>query len=215
MAFAGCTSLTSIDIPDGVTTIGASAFNGCENLTSITIPDSVTTIGGAAFYDCKSLTSITIPDGVTKIEVLTFNGCESLTSLTIPESVKRIEGVSSVARTGLTSIKILNPDCYIYDDAAVISETTTIYCYENSTAHKYAEKYGRSFEFLEKQSKVMGDINDDGEFNVADVVLLNKYLLGMPNAKLSDWHNADLCADDKLDVFDLCMMKKKLVEDLI
>ena len=60
-----------------------------------------------------------------------------------------------------------------------------------------------------------GNINGDEEFNVADVALFQKYLLGMSNTTLSDWQNAGLCADDRLDVFDLCMMKRKLVEDFI
>jgi len=55
------TGLTSVTIPDGVTTIGNSAFIGCTSLTSVTIPDSVTTIGNYAFWGCTSLTSVTIP----------------------------------------------------------------------------------------------------------------------------------------------------------
>lgn len=60
-AFNGRSSLTSITIPDGVTSIGDSAFSGCSGLTNVTIPDSMTIIGEAAFKGCNSLTSITIP----------------------------------------------------------------------------------------------------------------------------------------------------------
>ncbi|MFR6424693.1 MAG: leucine-rich repeat domain-containing protein [Oscillospiraceae bacterium] len=56
-----CTSLTSVTIPDSVTSIGEYAFSGCTSLTSVTIPDSVTSIGECAFYECTSLTSVTIP----------------------------------------------------------------------------------------------------------------------------------------------------------
>ena len=66
-AFASCTSLTNITIPDRVTTIDDYAFHNCTSLTSITIPDSVTSIGEGAFRNCRDLTSITIPDGVTSI----------------------------------------------------------------------------------------------------------------------------------------------------
>ena len=78
-AFYECDSLTSVTIPDSVTTIGYRAFYICWNLTSITIPDSVTTIGDDAFADCWSLTSITIPDSVTTIGKRAFAHCESLT----------------------------------------------------------------------------------------------------------------------------------------
>ena len=82
--FSGCSGLTNITIPDGVTSIGSYSFLGCSGLTSITIPDSVTSIGSSAFYNCSSLTSITIPDSVTSIGSSAFYGCSNLTSMTIP-----------------------------------------------------------------------------------------------------------------------------------
>ena len=85
-------SITSITIPNSVTSIGYKAFAGCWSLTSVTIPNSVTSIGDMAFMDCKRLTSITIPDSVTSIGKAAFNGCRSLTSVTIPDSVTSIGG---------------------------------------------------------------------------------------------------------------------------
>ena len=86
-AFSGCTNLTSISIPDGISSIGWRTFYGCTNLTSITLPDSVTSIGGDAFYGCTNLTSITLPDSITSIGDRAFYYCSSLASITIPNSV--------------------------------------------------------------------------------------------------------------------------------
>ena len=80
-AFYGCSSLTSIEIPNSVTSIENSAFYGCSSLTNVTIGNSVTTIGNNAFANCSSLTSITIPNSVTSIENYAFSGCDSLTSI--------------------------------------------------------------------------------------------------------------------------------------
>ncbi len=107
-AFSGCTGLTSVTIPNSVTSIGASAFSGCTGLTSVTIPDSVTSIGSKAFSGCTGLTSITIPDSVTSIDASAFKGCTGLTSVTIPNSVTSIGSSAFEGCTGLTSITIPN-----------------------------------------------------------------------------------------------------------
>ena len=80
-AFYYCSSLTSVVIPDSVTSIGERAFCSCKLLTSIVIPDSVTSIGERAFYYCISLTSIVIPASVTSIGKFAFYYCSSLTSV--------------------------------------------------------------------------------------------------------------------------------------
>lgn len=64
-AFAGCSGLTSVSIPAGVTDIGYRAFSGCSGVTSVTIPKGVTNIKGKAFSGCYGLTSVAIPEGVT------------------------------------------------------------------------------------------------------------------------------------------------------
>ena len=98
-AFEGCTGLTSVTIPNSVTSIGFDAFEGCSGLTSITIPNSVTSIGSEAFRGCSGLTSITIGNSVTSIGFNAFSGCSSLTSLTI--GMKNIGSVFS----GISSLK--------------------------------------------------------------------------------------------------------------
>jgi hypothetical protein len=77
-AFCYCYSLTSVAIPNSVESIGNDAFGRCTGLTSVTIPNSVTSIGKTAFYGCTGLTSVTIPDLVTSIGSIAFSGCDHL-----------------------------------------------------------------------------------------------------------------------------------------
>ena len=88
--FSDCKGLTSITIPNIVTSIGNSAFSGCTGLTSVTIPDSVTSIGGSAFSNCSGLTSVKIGNGVTIINNSAFSGCTSLATITLPAGITKI-----------------------------------------------------------------------------------------------------------------------------
>ena len=85
------TSVYSVNIGDGVTSIGTHAFDYCSELTSVTIPDSVTTIGESAFEGCNRLPSIEIPDSVTAIGPSAFYGCTSLASVRMSDNVTKIE----------------------------------------------------------------------------------------------------------------------------
>ena len=73
-----------------------STFNACSSLTSINIPSGVTTIGNNAFYVCASLTSVTIPDSVTSIDNYAFRSCDSLTSITVKATTPPTLGNSNV-----------------------------------------------------------------------------------------------------------------------
>ena len=103
-AFSYCKGLTSIEIPNSVTSIGEYAFSNCSGLTSIEIPNSVTSIGEGAFSNCSGLTSIEIPNSVTSIGSSTFYGCSDLTNIVIPESVANIGNYAFNYCSGLTDV---------------------------------------------------------------------------------------------------------------
>ena len=105
-AFSGCTSLTSITIPAGVTSIGDFAFSSCTALSSIELPTSLTSICKGTFNTCKSLTSITIPAGVTSISDNAFQSCTALTSIDLPASLTTIGNLAFSFCSSLSSIEL-------------------------------------------------------------------------------------------------------------
>ena len=134
-AFLGLV-VSSVYIPNGVTTIGHGAFANCTSLTSITIPNSVTSIGNYAFDNCTSLTSITLPNSVTSIGGWAFSGCTSLTSITIPDSVRSIDNSAFAGCASLTKVFYggLNSESWssiliIYGNQSLTE--TTIYYYSD------------------------------------------------------------------------------------
>lgn len=72
--------------------IGDYAFLSCSSLTSVTIPDSITSIGESAFANCNKLTSMTIPDNVTSIGSSAFKGCSALTTIAVQKAQNSITG---------------------------------------------------------------------------------------------------------------------------
>ena len=113
-AFADCSGVTSVVIPNGVWLIHTDAFDGCSGLTSVVIPNSVKYIGSGAFSYCSSLTSVEIPNSVTEIKGFAFYDCSSLTSVEIPNSVTSIGEYAFSGCSSLTSL-VVAPDNPIYD----------------------------------------------------------------------------------------------------
>lgn len=116
-------SITSVNIPGSVTSIGSHAFWACRGLTTVTIPGSVTTIGQGIFEDCTGLVSIYIGGGITQIPNQFCSGCTSLSHVSLPTSVKTI-GSSAFNRTALTSIDL--PDGVTFIDSSAFRDCSNL-----------------------------------------------------------------------------------------
>ena len=129
-ALKGCSSLTSVTIPNSVTSIGNSAFYGCTGLTRVTIPNSVTSIGSYAFEVCTGLTSVKIGNNVSKINYRTFKNCSSLVSILIGSSVEDIDISAFWYCSNLSSINV-DKENKVYDsrdncNAIIKTSTNTL-----------------------------------------------------------------------------------------
>ena len=113
-AFQDCKSLTSITIPNSVTSVGDFAFSSCSGLTSVTIPNSVTSIGICSFSYCYSLTTVNLPNSLTYIGKQAFWECYGLKSINIPPKVTYIGDYPFSGCSGLSSIKVDSGNMY-YD----------------------------------------------------------------------------------------------------
>ncbi|MBQ9084493.1 MAG: leucine-rich repeat protein [Clostridia bacterium] len=133
--FAGCRSLTSVSLPDGLTSLPIGLFSGCAALETVALPSALKTIGANAFEGCSSLSAITIPEGVEVIGDRAFMDCISLVSLRIPASVTTLyesaggecnfaRGCTSLVEVtvapGNTAFKSVDGVLYSFDGATLI-----------------------------------------------------------------------------------------------
>lgn len=127
-AFYQCASLTDVVIPESVTYIGGSCFAHCHSLQQITLPDNVYHISPEMFLNCSSLTQVNIPSTAEYIAGMAFWGCSSLTEITLPSGLLNIDAGAFEACDSLTEITILatTPPTLEYANA-ISSATTTIY----------------------------------------------------------------------------------------
>lgn len=211
-----------------------------SDIIAATIKDDTKGIAEMSFFTRSKLEFLDVPESVKYTGDLICAGLSSGRASRINYRCSYIGELTFAASKNTTDIYIYDPECDIFDsektipavyrytlpddessdddimltyiqDENKITGDVVIHGYSGSTAQAYAEKYGRKFELIEDAS-VSGDANADGLFNVSDVVALQKWLLNVSGTKLTDRKAVDLYADGKIDVFDLCLMKKALIE---
>lgn len=107
LAFYNCKELDSVSLPETVTKIGDRAFKNCTSIKRIVLPSSLAEIGEAAFESCENLTGLYLPDQLVSIGDYAFFRCSSIQSITVPKSVEHLGMVTFAYCEGLTSAMIL------------------------------------------------------------------------------------------------------------
>lgn len=213
---AGCQNTI---IPNTVTTIGNGAFWGCNSLTSVTMPNSVTVLEVQAFAYCRGLTSLTIGNSVTFIDEDAFGNCSSLKSVTIPSSVNIIGRSAFQDCSSLTDVY-----SYISDPSKVRCGDRMFYVYlENGnydysgrTLHvpqgsvdayqansKWCPYFGQIVE-MDSETGLKGDVNGDGEVNLADMNAIFDIILGNGYTAAADVNgDGNISIDDVVELVDI------------
>ena len=223
-------AITSIEIPDTVTSIGEMAFLGCTSLKSVKLSTGVAKIDKNAFGSCSALQEVqvakdnpnfssldgvlyskaqdtlviypaaktdaayTIPGGVTSVAMYAFSENPYLETLTIPNSLIKVGDSAFFNCKNLRSVSY-NGTEEEWNQIAIglLNEKLT----------------GANIQY---QERIIGDVNADGALTISDVVLLQKWLLAVPDTQLADWKAADFNGDQTLNVFDLCQMRYNLLK---
>ena len=149
-------SVKTIIVNSGITSIGKMVFSYLENVESISLPDSVTYIEEFAFDGCGAK-NIALPSGITSIEQGTFWGCSNLTSLEIPEGVTNISSYAFYYCAALESIKIPDSVTNIENDAFDRYSGFSIICKRNSYAFQFAKNHAIAYTFYDVDPNQCGD----------------------------------------------------------
>ena len=183
------------------------------------MPSTLKEIGNSAFFNSFCIKEVVFHEGLEAIGLNAFENSEMLTDVTLPKSLRSIGYEAFGGCKNLLSVTLLNPETEIYDLPNTFanpkelfdydSYTGVIRGYDNSTAEKYAKRFDRRFESLgaapTASDKSRGDITCDGSVDVADAVLLARYLNSDSEATVTDQglSNADCNRDGKTDSTDL------------
>jgi hypothetical protein len=185
--------MKSVVIPATVTSIEGYAFGSGCNLISITFaPNSqLKTIKNSAFTGCDKLVSISLPHTVETIENYAFSGCTSL-------KIFRIAGMDN-------SCNLTTVGDNVFDKCDNLATPILPNTPNLKTPGCFAPTVNGS-----KDEEVYGDLNDDNELTVLDVIALQKYLKSTTATEAPK--GADFCVDGRIDAFDLAVLMKMILK---
>lgn len=226
--FCSCSALESLDLSSFDTSHVKDMyfmFYGCESLKSLILGNfdtSNVTDMRSMFEDCSLLNSINVSGFNTsnvKDMCSMFNGCSSLIALDLSNfDTSSVTGMQSMFKD-CTSLSELTLGENFGDIAeghrlpngtgwVKPSDTLTVV----SGSGEYAAFPNTDKNIYVRNIPMQGDVNYDCSFKVSDLVAMQKWLLAAPESGVVYWKAGDLCDDGKLDVYDLCDMREKLIE---
>lgn len=180
----GCKSSV---IPEGVTAIASYAFRNCSGLVSVALPDGLTTIGDYAFEDCSGLDSVVFPYGLTSIGNGAFSKCSGLTMVMMPNSITHIGESAFQYCSSLTSVNMGHPSPLPLSSMAFSTNfqfassqnNATLYVPKGSKSAYISANYWKDFKFIVEmpELRAVGDVDGDGQVNIADVTTLVNMIL--------------------------------------
>ncbi|MDE6784035.1 MAG: leucine-rich repeat protein [Ruminococcus sp.] len=146
-AFRG-SNIRKIVLPEGIQEIRNEAFAYCAKLEEISLPSTLEKIGISAFSGCYSLKTLIIPDRVSEIDKTALTGCDGLETVQLPNKLNSYPENLLSSAVHLKNLKICNPEMTMPENKLASVEDVVISGFTNSTAEKYAETYGYSFESI-------------------------------------------------------------------
>lgn len=202
MCFMNCPSLKTAEL--NVKEICGNAFIDCPELENVIITGAEK-IKNEAFVSCESLETLVFPENLKVIGQLAVN--TPLKNITIPKNVEIIGAVSPAYETsdftdGKEAVILVDT---LKENKCVFNNDCTIQGYYNTEAHRYALENKLKFYSIDENISY-GDLNNDGNINIADAVKLQQYILGNGPAGFE----ADMNRDGVVDVFDMIIMRQKL-----
>ena len=187
-AFSDCSGLTSVDLPDGIETLGFGAFQRCAVLAAIDFGETITAIPAQCCFRCASLSDITLPDTVTSIGDRAFAGCTSLKRVDLSDNVTSISGNAFDGCPGLVIYASSGSYAYLY---AILNDIDVI-----ATDGTY----------------IFGDANLDGKVSVSDVTAIQRHLAEFDTLYGASRLTADADQDGTVDIRDATLIQTVLAE---
>ncbi len=232
-AFYQNSVIKTAHLHDGMTAVRKWGFYGCENLKSVYFSKNMAALWQNAFSYCPNLESALLRN--TEITTV-YSGCfysdSALKYVSLPDTLKEL-GPTAFSRTAVKSVyipdgcEIIGSRCFAFDenleavyvpDSAVTlgndifkgSDKVTVYTAEGSEMQTYCEDNGIECKIVKKfPSTILGDVNNDGVFDICDVTVLQREVVGLSGCK-NIW-NSDYDNNCNIDIIDATIMQKSLV----